>query len=97
MPCGVCGVNGHNVTTCPHSGQRTVFPATVTKSRRCECCGQYGYDIQRHHTRGRADNTDFLNVCEDCHLECCHDGEFSVLPVKPRYCRITEKPSFWRA
>ena len=95
MPCGVCGAWGHNAVTCPHEAQRANFSSSASKSRRCECCGQYGYEIKRHHTRGRGDNSDYLDVCLDCHLKCCHLGDFQTPAIKPRVCRITDKTSYW--
>ncbi len=67
------------------------------KSKRCQCCGQYGYAIESHHTRGRAEDSDRLDVCVDCHLRCCHDGNWHNLPIKPRVCRIMGRKSYWRA
>jgi hypothetical protein len=95
MPCGTCGAWAHNAATCPHEGVRAPFSSVTSKSRRCECCAQYGYEIQRHHTRGRGDDSDYLDVCRDCHLECCHGGDFNNLPIKPRFCRITDNTSYW--
>lgn len=94
MACGVCGAPGHNVVTCPHDAPRVRFSA-AGKSKRCECCGQYGYDIQRHHTRGRSDDSDYLDVCYDCHLDCCHGGDFQNIGRKPRVCRMVNRTSYW--
>jgi hypothetical protein len=94
MPCSICGKEGHNAANCPYDGNR-VSVAGDKKQKRCECCGQYGYDIERHHTRGRSDDSDYLDVCFDCHLECCHDGDFQNLPIKPRYCRILDATCHW--
>ena len=96
MPCCVCGASGHNAATCPYEGKRARFSPAIRKSRRCEWCGQYGYDIHRHHTRGRADDSDYLDVCHDCHLGCCHGGDFYNIGIKPRVCRVTGNASYWR-
>lgn len=96
MACGICGSSTHNSATCAHGGWRVKFPPSIPKSKQCECCGQYGYEIQRHHTRGRADVTDHLDVCADCHLECCHGGNLkSGLAIKPRICRVIGRASYW--
>lgn len=96
MACSVCESQNHNIRTCPYEGQRIPVGLGIPKSKRCECCGQYGYDIHRHHTRGRADDSDYLDVCRDCHLHCCHDGNTRILPRKPRVCRILNRASWWR-
>lgn len=96
MACGVCGTRGHNILTCPYDGPRKNFSKSIPKSKRCECCGSYRYDTERHHSRGRADNSDFLDVCNGCHLNCCHDGDTQVLARKPRVCRYTGRESYWR-
>ena len=70
MPCGVYGKYGHNGVTCPQDGERVSLHHGGPRSRRCECCGQYGYATQRHHTRGRGDDSDYLDLCTDCHLQC---------------------------
>ena len=95
--CSVCGRTGHDRRNCPFDGARMSFAMTIPKSRRCQCCGQYGYSTQRHHTRGRADASDRLDVCSDCHRDCCHDGSFQNLASKPRICRVLDRPSFWRS
>lgn len=93
--CGLCARPGHNRLTCPYGASRVTFPRTIPKSSRCECCGQYGYKIQRHHTRGRGNASDALDVCGDCHMNCCHGGNFQNLASKPRNCTILDRPSFW--
>jgi hypothetical protein len=95
MSCGICGASGHNAATCPHNAHRSHFSSSDPKAKRCECCAQYGYKVYRHHTRGRGDNWDYLDVCLDCHLNCCHVGDFNNLPIKPRVCRIIGKKSYW--
>lgn len=95
MSCGICGASGHNAATCSHNAHRAHFSSLDPKRKRCECCAQYGYKIYRHHTRGRGDNSDYLDVCSDCHLDCCHRGDFDNLPIKPRVCRITGNKSYW--
>jgi len=95
MACGVCGIEGHTRVTCVYHGPRTNLKFAGPKSMRCECCGSYRYVTQRHHTRGRADDSDYLDVCIDCHVECCHLGDFYNLPKKPRVCRITGNKSWW--
>ncbi len=95
MSCGICGKSGHNNKTCVYDAKRTRLAPEFAKNKRCECCGQYGYEIQRHHTRGRGNDSDFLDLCRDCHLHCGHGGNFHNLPIKPRVCRWTEKASYW--
>ena len=96
MACSVCDRSDHNAATCPHDGERRQLPPECRRSRRCECCGQCGYKIHRHHTRGRGDDSDYLDVCVDCHLTCCHDGDYYNLAIKPRVCRISGSSSYWR-
>lgn len=96
MSCGVCGKFGHNVKTCVYNAKRSRVAPEIAKSKRCECCGNYGYIIERHHTKGRADNSDFLDLCKDCHLQCGHGGNFHNLPKKPRICTYTSETSYWR-
>lgn len=93
--CGVCGRPGHDRRTCPHGAKRVHFSTAVRKSRYCECCGQDRYATHRHHTRGRANVSDYLDVCLDCHLDCCHDGDFQNLARKPQVCRVLDRPSAW--
>lgn len=95
MACGVCGQIGHNQITCDHAVARAAFSRSIGRSKRCECCGQYGYDIQRHHTRGRGNLSDFLDLCADCHIECGHGGHFQNLPIKPRVCQVLGGASWW--
>ena len=94
--CGVCGGEGHNRRTCPHDGERVGFSRAIPKSSQCECCGSSCYGTERHHTRGRSDPSDFLDVCLDCHIGCCHDGHFQNVGRKPRACRQTGNISAWR-
>lgn len=94
--CGVCGRSGHNRSSCSFDGPRVNFSRTIPRRRRCDCCGQTRYKTQRHHARGRSDDSDFLDVCGDCHLFCCHDGDFQNLGIKPRDCRVLNRTSFWR-
>lgn len=94
--CGACGRPGHDRRTCPYDGERVGFPRGIPKSGRCECCGAGHHKTQRHHTRGRSSVADFLDVCPRCHLECCHQGHFQNLAVKPRMCRMTGSLSSWR-
>lgn len=96
-PCGVCGRPGHNRSTCPYDGPRESFSRAIPKSRRCQCCGRYGYEIQRHHARGRGVAWDQLDVCDACHVECGHEGSFRKLAIKPRVCRVLNRTSFWRS
>lgn len=92
--CSVCRRAGHNRLTCAYAGERINFSSAIAKSRHCECCGRPG-KTHRHHTRGRADDSDFLDVCGDCHLNCCHDGDFCTVGIKPRVCRMTNGRSSW--
>jgi len=92
--CSVCGISGHNRLTCPHDGQRVNFSRAIPRSSHCECCGQPS-KTHRHHTRGRADDSDFLDVCTGCHLTCCHDGDFNTIGIKPRVCRVRNRRSSW--
>ena len=93
--CGACGRGGHDRRTCPYEGKRVSFDRSIPKGHQCECCGSSRYETQRHHTRGRANPSDFLDVCFDCHLTCCHGGHFQNLGVKPRVCRETGNRSVW--
>jgi len=93
--CGICGREGHDRRTCPYDGERLGFSSTIPKSRRCECCGSSRYGTERHHTRGRSSVADFLDVCFDCHLTCCHGGHFQNLGTKPRKCHVTGNRSLW--
>jgi hypothetical protein len=94
--CGVCGGAGHDRRTCPYDGQRIGFSRAIPKNSHCECCGSSRYGTERHHTRGRSNPSDFLDVCLDCHLDCCHDGHFHNLGKKPRTCGQTGNSSAWR-
>lgn len=94
--CSVCGSARHDRRTCPYDGERVSFSRSIPKSSRCECCGSSRYGIDRHHTRGRANPSDFLDVCLDCHIECCHGGDFHHLGGKPRTCRVTGNPSSYQ-
>lgn len=96
MSCGVCGKIGHNVQTCKYNAKRTRVAPGKPKNKRCECCGNYGYAIERHHTKGRGDNSDYLDVCNGCHLDCAHGDNTRNLAIKPRYCRYTGEDSYWR-
>lgn len=93
--CSGCGSTGHDRRTCNHTGQRRHFSRSIPRSKRCECCGQY-YDTHRHHPRGRADDSDWLDVCNGCHLNCCHKGDFNNFATKPRLCLYTGKSAYWR-
>jgi|HubBroStandDraft_6_1064221.scaffolds.fasta_scaffold80563_2 hypothetical protein len=94
--CGACGRAGHQRKNCPYTGARAHFSRSMPKSRRCQCCGQSRYETQRHHPRGRADASDLLDVCGDCHIVCGHDGHYQNPARKPRVCRIMNRPSAWR-
>ena len=94
--CGACGRLGHNRTTCPHDGPRMRFSRAIPRSPQCQFCGQYRYGTSRHHPRGRADISDHLDVCLDCHKECCHEGDFRNIAIKPRICRVLDRPAWWR-
>lgn len=94
--CTGCGGTGHDQRTCSHTGERRHFSRSIPRNKRCECCGKYGYAIQRHHPRGRADDSDWLDVCGDCHLHCCHKGDFNNLATKPRVCLFSGQDSCWR-
>lgn len=95
--CGVCGRAGHNRRNCPYESERLNFSRSIPRSNRCECCGSSRYPTQRHHTRGRSSLADFLDVCFDCHIDCCHEGDFQNLGRKPQVCRHTGVLSYWRA
>jgi hypothetical protein len=96
MPCGVCNAEGHNIKTCVYNARRVPAAPNVKKSSRCQCCGQYGYAIHRHHTKGRGNPNHFLDVCGDCHKDCCHKGDFYWIGIKPRVCQIMNRDSYWR-
>jgi hypothetical protein len=93
--CGSCGRPGHDRRICAYDMPRVSFSRAIPKSRRCECCGLYGHRVQRHHPRGRANTRDFLDVCDACHVNCGHEGHFRNLAIKPRICRVMNRPSFW--
>jgi len=93
--CGTCGRPGHNRRTCPYGVPRVSFSRAIPRSRRCECCGLYGYTVQRHHPRGRGNARDYLDVCDACHINCGHEGHFRNLAIKPRVCRVMNRSSFW--
>jgi hypothetical protein len=94
--CTGCGSTSHDRRTCNHTGKRRHFPRSIARSKRCECCGKYGYDTHRHHPRGRSDDSDWLDVCNGCHLQCCHKGNFNNFATKPRFCLFTGQDSYWR-
>jgi hypothetical protein len=91
--CGACGRAGHQHNNCPYTGQRAHFSRSVPRSRRCQCCGQSRYETQRHHPRGRADASDGLDVCGDCHVVCGHGGHYQNPARKPYVCRIMNRPA----
>jgi hypothetical protein len=93
--CSGCGNTGHDRRTCSHTGERRHFSRSIQRSKRCECCGHY-YDTHRHHPRGRADDSDWLDVCNGCHLGCCHKGDFNNFATKPRFCLYTGRAAYWR-
>lgn len=94
MACSICGKEEHNKTTCPHNGDnRTRLPGK--RSKKCQCCGRYGQDVERHHTTGVARHK-YLDLCTTCHLRCGHQGKFQNLPIKPEVCRVTGNDAFWR-
>lgn len=95
MACGVCGIEGHTRSTCVYDGPRINLNLLVQKGSVASVAGHIGTQLNGHHTRGRADYSDYLDVCIDCHVECCHDGDFYNLPRKPRVCRITGNRSWW--
>jgi len=96
MVCSVCHKLGHNSAKCPQNGPRVGWNfQQEPKSKRCECCGQYGYEIHRHHTRDRGNNSYYLDVCFDCHLKCGHQGDFQNIPIKPQVCRVMNRSSYW--
>jgi hypothetical protein len=94
--CGACRRKGHDRRICPYEGARAAFSRAIPKIRRCECCASSRYGTQRHHTRGRFNLSDFLDVCLDCHVDCCHDGHFQNLGKKPKMCCQTGNVSAWR-
>jgi hypothetical protein len=94
--CTGCGSTRHDRRNCNHTGERRHFSKSIPRSKRCECCGKYGYDTHRHHPRGRADDSDWLDVCNGCHLHCCHKGDFNNFATKPRFCLFTGGDSYWR-
>jgi len=79
-------------------GKRIPVGLGLSKSFRCECCGLGlgELEIQRHHTRGRSDDSDYLDLCTSCHLWCGHGGCFKNKARKPRICRLFDRMSFWR-
>jgi hypothetical protein len=94
MPCGVCGGLGHEVQNCPH--KRTPFRlAGGVNSKRCVCCGRFEPDVERQDTRGHKNHSDLLDLCSDCFLYCCHDGDLHNPGRKPRNCQKSGRPSHW--
>lgn len=93
--CSVCDSTYHDRRSCPHDGPRISFSRSIPMAATCECCGEYPA-AQRHHTRGRSDDTDKLDVCATCHLHCGHKGHWQNFPVKPRTCVVTDAPASWR-
>jgi hypothetical protein len=93
--CGTCGRSGHTRPNCSYAGSRVNFSRSIPKGRRCECCGQSRYETQRHHPHGRADASDRLDLCGDCHIKCGHDGNYQNPAKKPRVCRIMNRTSAW--
>jgi hypothetical protein len=94
--CAACGRSGHDRRTCSHAGPRISFSRATPKSRRCRCCGRYRQGTERHHTQGRSSIWDYLDLCDDCHLACGHEGDFRNLAIKPQFCRVTGHDAFWR-
>ena len=94
--CSVCNSTNHDRRTCPYDGPRIAFSRSIPLSEICECCGEYPA-AQRHHTRGRSDDSDKLDVCIGCHLHCCHNGHWQNFPTKPRTCMFSGEMSSWRA
>jgi len=94
-PCSACGSTSHDRRNCSHTGHRLHFSWSIPRSKRCECCGQY-YETQRHHPRGRADDSDWLDVSHSCHLNCCHKGDYNNFARKPRFCLYTGTDAYWR-
>lgn len=92
--CSACGKTTHTISNCPKVGPRAHFRGDPL-SAICECCGQYAAE-QRHHPNGRADNSDRLDLCRDCHLHCGHKGDWMGFAVKPRICVFTGGVSAWR-
>jgi hypothetical protein len=93
--CSICGSANHNRRNCPHDAPRIPLSGAIPKSRICECCGRKR-GTQRHHTRGRSDDSDFLDLCNECHMHCGHKGRFQNIPVKPRNCVLTSQMASWR-
>jgi hypothetical protein len=93
--CSVCESTSHDRRNCPYDGPRISFSSAIPMSTTCECCGQFAAK-HRHHTRGRSDDSDFLDLCDQCHLHCGHKGRFQNLPVKPRSCVFAGQAAFWR-
>ena len=77
MPCRLCGRAGHNRATCPDA---------AAISKRCQCCGQYGYTIVR---------SSVLDACSDCQEMCCYVGHRSRSARKPRVCQVLGQPAYW--
>lgn len=94
--CSGCGSSSHDRRTCGYVGEPRHFSRSIPRAKRCECCGKYGYETHRHHPRGRADDSDWLDVCNGCHLQCCHKGDYNNFATKPRFCLFTGNTAFWR-
>jgi hypothetical protein len=95
MPCGICGKWRHNTATCPHNTKHKRMVQATKKGKRCQCCGQYGNAVQEHHIGSPSEDKDNLAICFDCHLECCHSGDFHNIGNRPRVCQIMNRDSFW--
>lgn len=93
--CSICDSSTHDRRNCPFDGPRVSFSKAIPMSAACECCGSR-QSRHRHHTRGRSDDSDFLDLCNRCHLHCGHKGRFRNLPVKQRYCTLTGRAASWR-
>ena len=87
--CGACGRPGQDRRTCSHTGPRVSFSPAIPRSRRCQRCGRSRQGTERHHTQGRTSISSYLDVCDDCHLACGHEGDFRNFAIKPQFCRIT--------
>lgn len=96
MACSYCRSQTHNILTCSHALDRKAF--THKAGKRCQCCGRYGQEIHRHHSKGRNNNGEktSLDLCLDCHIACGHLGDFKNIPIKPEVCRMYDRISFWR-
>ena len=88
LHCSECGRASHTARNCPFTGARRRFSSSAEKTGWCECCGDWFPRTQLHHYGGRADDSKAMEMCQECHVHCGHDGHTRYFAIKPRYCRV---------